>query len=197
MRSNSHPLHLFTRLAPVALGALLFVQCSSDGSDTSESAGTSTLTADQRADSIRISNGETRNADGTWAAASVDRTRQTDDNTANVYLYPGNRPVPATPAEERAVANSDMRGLRAILMADLEMVRARLNDGTRSAEQKATDQALAGDLAQGLERVDRALAAMDASTDATWSTMRTSQLKEVEEVRAWMVGYRENGRVRG
>jgi len=72
-----------------------------------------------------------------------------------------------------------------------------LNDGTRTNDQKATDQALAGELAQGLERVDRALVAMDATTDATWSTMRAAQLKEVEEVRTWMVGYREKGQVRG
>jgi len=191
-------LSFFTRIAPVAVAALLFVQCSSEGTGTADGAMSSSLTAEQRADSIRISNGETRNADGTWSNANTSTNRGwATDNTTNEYLYPANRTVPATPAEERAMANSDMRGLRAILMADLEMVRARLNDGTRTNDQKATDQSLAADLAQGLERVDRALIAMDATTDATWSTMRTAQLKEVEEVRTWMVGYREKGQARG
>ena len=155
------------------------------------------MTEQQRADSIRMSKGETRNADGTWSTASSNRVSSMQDDASNVFLYPGNRAVPATPAEERAMANSDMRGLRAILMADLELVRSRLNDGARADAQKATDQALASELAQGLERVDRALVAMDAATDATWSTMRTAQLKEVGEVRAWMIGYREKGQVRG
>lgn len=198
MRLNSSSTTVVARVAPVVMAALLFVQCSSDGTDTRDtSLGAGTLNDQQRADSIRTSKGETRNADGTWSSASATTDRAwATDNTTNEYLYPANRPVPATAAEERAMANSDMRGLRAILLADLEMVRARLNDGTRTNDQKATDQALAGDLAQGLERVDRALVAMDATTDATWSTMRAAQLKEVEEVRTWMVGYREKGQVR-
>ena len=85
-----------------------------------------------------------------------------------------------------------MRGLRAILVADLEKVRARLNAGETPDDQKKVDQALAADLAQGLERVDRALLALDASSDATWTSMRDSQLKEVDEVRAWMIGYRND-----
>ena len=51
---------------------------------------------------------------------------------------------------------------------------------------------MAAELAQGLERVDRALAAMDASDDMTWESMRESQLKEVAEVRVWMAGYKNN-----
>lgn len=198
MRLNTSSLMILKRVAPVVAAALLFVQCSSDGPDNADaSLSGNTMTAQQRADSIRMSQGGTRNADGTWSASnSADRTTMDNDGT-NRFLYPGDRPAPATPAEERAMANADMRGLRAILMADLEMVRARLNDGTRTTEQKATDQALAGDLAQGLERVDRALVAMDATTDQTWNDMRTSHLKEVEEVRTWMVGYREKGQLRG
>jgi len=197
MQANTFFHNALTRLAPAAMVALLLVQCSSDGSGTTDGSGTGVMADQRRADSIRTSNGETRNADGTWSSANADRMSTRENDASNVYLYPGTRPVPATPAEERAEANADMRGLRAILMADLETVRARLNDGTRTADQKATDQALAAELAQGLERVDRALAAMDMTTDATWSTMRASQLKEVEEVRAWMVGYRERGQVRG
>jgi hypothetical protein len=198
MRLNTSSSMILTRVAPVVAVALLFVQCSSDGPDNADaSLNGTTLKEQQRADSIRMSQGETRNADGTWSTANTADRTMTDNDASNRFLYPGERPTPATPAEERAMANADMSGLRAILMADLEMVRARLNDGTRTTEQKATDQALAGELAQGLERVDRALVAMDATTDKTWNDMRTSHLKEVEEVRTWMVGYREKGQLRG
>lgn len=198
MRSNTSFSTIF-RLTPVVAAALLFVQCASDHRDTPDAArGGLTTGYQDRDDSIRTSRGETRNADGTWSSNTTgNNTWDNDNESSRRILYPGDRPTPATPAEERAMANSDMRGLRAILMADLEVVRARLNDGTRTDAQKSTDQSLAAELAQGLERVDRALVAMDATTDQTWSTMRTSHLKEVEEVRIWMVGYREKGQVRG
>lgn len=181
------------RLAPVAMAALLFVQCSSEGTDTADSSlRGSTLNAQERDDSLRMSQGATRATDGNVTSqTTTGRSAWNNDEAARRFLYPGERPTPATPAEERAMANADMRGLRSILMSDLELVRARLNDGTRTDEQKATDQALAAELAQGLERVDRALAAMDATTDKTWADMRTSHMKEVNDVRTWMVGYRE------
>ena len=46
---------------------------------------------------------------------------------------------------------------------------------------------------KGLERVDRALAALGASNDATWASMRDAQVKEVAEVRSWMADYRAKG----
>lgn len=95
-----------------------------------------------------------------------------------------------TPAKERLMATNDMRGLRGLLMADLEAVRARLNDGARPEAAREADKALAADLAQGLERVDRALTALGEANDATWSSMRDAQLREVAEVRSWMADYR-------
>lgn len=95
-----------------------------------------------------------------------------------------------TPAKERMMATNDMRGLRSLLMADLEAVRARLNDGARPDAAREADKALAADLAQGLERVDRALTALGEANDATWSSMRDAQLREVAEVRSWMADYR-------
>ena len=97
-----------------------------------------------------------------------------------------------TPHEERLATSNDMRVLRAQLINDLEAVRARLNVGTNPSPEREADQKLAAELAQGLERVDRALAAMDASDDMTWESMRESQLKEVAEVRVWMAGYKNN-----
>ncbi|HRN36014.1 MAG TPA: hypothetical protein PLL18_03785, partial [Flavobacteriales bacterium] len=53
----------------------------------------------------------------------------------------------------------------------------------------AANKQRAAELAQGLERVDRTLAAMGGATDATWTQMRDAQLKEVNEVRAWWNKY--------
>ncbi len=83
--------------------------------------------------------------------------------------------------------NSDeLNGLRSQLMAELEQVRARLNDGATPAEERSTDQARAATLAQGLERLDRALEEIEATADATWSDIKDKSNKEVEELRAWM-----------
>ncbi len=176
---------------PVMTISVLFVQCG-DGSDGNRDG------AMDRGDTVGIRASDPHSGFNELdRSTSVDRTGvQYDDEATRTILYPADRPVPATPAEERSRAGADMRGLRAILMADLEEVRNRLNDGTSTEGQKERDQAHAAELAQGLERVDRALIAMDATTDATWSTMRTAQLKEVDEVRAWMVGYREKDQAR-
>jgi len=40
--------------------------------------------------------------------------------------------------------------------------------------------------------VDRTLLAMGEATDATWATMRSTQLKEVAEVREWMDRYKKD-----
>ena len=172
--------------APLLMIALLAVGCASDGD----------------ADTVDTPAGTTTDATGATPGTTGSTSGNADYNGGNAAgdgvavangvdpLYPGERATPATPAEERSMARGDMRGLRSLLVADLEAVRARLNVGTMPEDQQKRDQDLAAELAQGLERVDRALAAMDASTDATWAQMRDVQMKEVSEVRAWMIGYR-------
>lgn len=115
----------------------------------------------------------------------------TDDSTANAEAIKAGTVGSAAmnPTVERTAATTEMKGLRATLMTDLDAVRARLKDGTVSGEKHKADQDKAADLAQGLERVDRALAAMDGATDATWADMREQQLKEVADVRTWLNGY--------
>jgi hypothetical protein len=165
---------------PMLFIAVLTTQCSENTTDAAPGdAGTTGV----------IRDGSTPNGSAT-DAGSVGNNAKAPATGNMVHLYPGDRPVPTTPEEERSRVISDMHGLRSILVADLEMVRARLNVGTQPEVQSKADQVLAADLAQGLERVDRALVALDASTDATWSSMRTSQLKEVQDVREWMVDYR-------
>lgn len=180
MHTRSAFVRPFTIGIPMLLIAALTTQCSESAPDTDAQ-------GDGNAPTSVIREGTSTN--GSDAGSAVNNATDAKGKDM-VALYPGDRLVPTTPEEERNMVVSDMHGLRSILVADLEVVRARLNVGTQPETQSKNDQALAADLAQGLERVDRALLALDASTDATWASMRTSQLKEVKEVREWMVGYR-------
>lgn len=94
-----------------------------------------------------------------------------------------------TPVQERAGAMETMNGIRSVLMAELEEVRSHLNKGTLPDAHAKADQERAAELAQGLERVDRALKAMGDATDVTWKDLRDVQLKEVAEVHAWWNEY--------
>ncbi len=93
---------------------------------------------------------------------------------------------PGTPVyNERYAASKDIRGYRSQLMAELEAIRTRLNDGTRAADAAKKDQDRAADLAQGLERMDRLIKAVEESDDLAWTSIRESRLKEAGEVRVW------------
>src|SRR5690606_41722152 len=94
-----------------------------------------------------------------------------------------------TPVEDRTDASDRMHGMRSTLMAEPEEGRATLKDGTVPKDEAAQNQTRAAEVAQGLERVDRTLAAMGGATDATWSEMRAAELKEGEEVRTWWNKY--------
>lgn len=164
----------------MVLSTLLLVQCSSERSPSS-------------------SESDVDGANGTSAPASVNASQlnaevnatYTEHAAATVHADSASKTMTIyTPSKERMMATNDMRGLRGLLLADLETVRARLNEGARPPASKEKDKALAADLAQGLERVDRALAALGASNDASWASIREVQLKEVAEVRAWMADYR-------
>ncbi len=95
--------------------------------------------------------------------------------------------------QERKANSDELRGLRAKLMDELDKVRNQLNDGTRTPDQRNEDQARAAALAQGLERLDRALGSIDASSEAAWADIKDNTEKEVQELRAWM----EENEVRG
>lgn len=176
--------------APLFAGALLFVQCSSDSgnADTMNTGGEVRELPDGQAvtgsdlDAEVKATYDNQAANNSSTAAVPGSTTSAGGTTTTVVVL--------TPAKERMMATNDMRGLRSLLMADLEAVRARLNDGARTTPERDADKALAADLAQGLERVDRALVALGASSDATWASIRDVQLKEVAEVRAWMADYR-------
>lgn len=104
----------------------------------------------------------------------------------NGALLPG---VVLQPVQEREDAIERISGIKTKLTAKLNEVREQLKDGTLDKELAATYKEQAADLGQGLERVNRMLKAMGEADDATWSEMRDSGLKEVQEVRTWWRGY--------
>lgn len=121
---------------------------------------------------------------GSDSASHMD-TRTTDMNAADANK------TPLTATEERTKTGDEMRGLRAILKAELDGVRKNLGKGGTDAEKEA-NKIRAAELAQGLERIDRAIKAIDEATDVSWGTIRESQMKEAGEVRAWMAKYGMN-----
>ncbi|MEZ4806868.1 MAG: hypothetical protein R2815_05265 [Flavobacteriales bacterium] len=164
-------------MIPMALAALLLVQCSGGDGDTDAMQGDRAM--EDRAPAAN----EPGTAESGHAVESGSGTSAGGSMQAEVGRV-------LDPTEERTNVSRDLRGLRATLVAELEVVRDRLNVGTQAEAQRTADQQRAAELAQGLERVDRALEAMGTATDETWSTMREAQLKEVDEVRVWLSKYR-------
>ena len=95
----------------------------------------------------------------------------------------------ATPTEERAGTVENLNGLRATLVTELDQVRARLKDGTRTAADKKSDSARASELAQGLERLDRTIKEVTDANDVTWAQVRGSNMKAAGDFREWMAKY--------
>lgn len=179
---------LHTPVMPLLLFACLFVACSGDGNtdDVAASSASSTaVTTDASKDAMTLNDADASNTATTTPRERYNSAGVMDpagNYNADGTLLPG---VILTPAQERADAMASMNGIRATLMAELTEVRSHLKDGTLDKEHAKADQDRAADLAQGLERVDRALAAMGGATDATWNDIRTAQMKEAGEVRTW------------
>ncbi|MBK8612463.1 MAG: hypothetical protein IPN85_03075 [Flavobacteriales bacterium] len=169
--------------AAPALAFALLTGCGSDSTNTDAHNDGTTSTGTTHGSS------STTNADGTDVNATADRDR-TDVATMESSEIRINGAVRGTPVyDERYAASKDIRGYRALLMAELEAIRVRLNDGTRAADVTKQDQDRAADLAQGLERMDRLIKAVEESDDMTWTSIRESQLKEAGEVRVWATGH--------
>lgn len=181
MKTMDRSLSGSTLAMPLLLTALLGVCCSSNGPSTSDN--TSTDGGHMNAPPAATDASDPTNS-GSAPAATAQAPGYLDANGSGV-------PGAHTAADERTGAMNAMNGLRASLMAELEQVRTRLNDGTQPEAAAKADKERAAELAQGLERVDRALVAMGGATDAMWSEMRTTRLKEVDEVRAWLNDHKE------
>ena len=187
MRTRIHTPFIFAALT--ASTALLFTAC---GSEPAAPAGSNA--AAHSVDGAHATEQGTANTTAGTAthttATDVDRTTVATIDTTEIHIHPTAMGKPQY--NERFTTSRDIRGYRARLMAELEAIRGRLNDGTRATDVAQKDQERAADLAQGLERMDRLIKAIEESDDVTWTSIRTSQLKEAEEVRSWAAahGYR-------
>ena len=175
---NTRPLS--TLIFPALAITLLVAACGSDSSTTdAQHDGTN-------ATGSATGSGTTDNTpNGTGANTTTDRDH-TDVATLESTEIHINGAEPGTPVyNERFTASKDIRGYRALLMTELEAIRTRLNDGSRPADDAKKDQERAADLAQGLERMDRLIKAVEESDDLTWTSIRESRMKEAGEVRVW------------
>lgn len=126
------------------------------------------------------------------ADADLDLNAQEDTPAVQVNNGPdGNTDaaVVITAAEERTRTAADLQAMRTTLVAELEALRLRLNDGTLAADTKAADTQRASELAQGLERLDRTILEIDEANDDTWPNMRDRSVQATEDLRQWMVKY--------
>jgi hypothetical protein len=176
-------------LAALTAGIALFALACGNDPDRTEGDGTGHDTDGTSGTSSTVE-GTSASPHGTVGATDPDRTAVATYDTTLIHIHPSATGKPQY--DERYVASKDIRGYRALLMAELEAIRTRLNDGTRPVEAAKKDQERAADLAQGLERMDRLILAIEESDDVTWTSIRTSQLKEAAEVRVWASehGYR-------
>lgn len=147
------------------------------GGSSADGAGTEGTTDDANANNGHEGHDH---GDGSMSSDSTDASTTTTDKWTRVY---------ATPVEERAGTVENLNGLRATLVGELEQVRARLKDGTRTAEDRKADSQRASELAQGLERLDRTIKQISDADDMTWTDVRESSLKSAGEFREWMAKY--------
>ncbi len=164
--------------------ALLGASCGSDSNTTdAQRDGTGATGSANGTENSSGSGSTAPNGSGANTTTERDHTDVASMENTEVHI---NGATPGTPVyEERYAASKNIRGYRALLMAELEMIRTRLNDGTRPADAAKKDQDRAADLAQGLERMDRLIKAVEESDDLTWTSIRESRLKEAGEVRVW------------
>jgi hypothetical protein len=190
MRSTAGQLTLFTCAVSLFILGSSLSGCSGCG------AGSTTDGTDTTGSATGAANGA--NTDGSAAGGSAnagghgsDSASHMDTRSTDLGTGAAAGTIVLTPAEERTKTGDEMRGLRAILKTELDGVRASLGKGG-TPEEKEANKTRAAELAQGLERIDRAIKAIDESTDVSWGTIRESQLKEAGEVRAWMAKYGMN-----
>lgn len=189
---NKNPLSQ-RALLPVAaflLIASLGVGCSGCGGGATEDAAASAAGAEAGADAAGA---DGANADAAGAGADAgheghDHSAGGDHSAGAATADPWKRTYDS-PAAERAGTVENLNGLRATLVAELESVRGRLKDGTRSAEDRKADTQRAAELAQGLERLDRTIKQISEANDVTWTQVRDSELKAAGEFREWMAKY--------
>lgn len=193
MRSNTGKATLITCAIALFSLAPLLSGCSGCGDGSTTDGTDSTGTGAGAMNGGHMEGGDA-NASATGAGNASghgsDSTSHMDTRTSDMGGADANK-TPLTASEERTKTGDEMRGLRAILKTELDGVRASLGKGG-TPEAKEANKTRAAELAQGLERIDRAIKAIDEATDVSWGTIRESQIKEAGEVRAWMAKYGMN-----
>lgn len=181
---NTRPISRSTASA-LLLGLALFVAaCSSDDSTSGTNTGGTSVGTNAPVNTPEAGTaGTTNGTSANNATVDQDRTDLATMENTEIRINSATRGTPIY--NERYTASKDIRGYRSQLMTELEAIRTRLNDGTRASEEAKKDQDRAADLAQGLERMDRLIKAVEESDDMTWTSIRESQLKEAGEVRVW------------
>ena len=183
-------LKTFLPLTVVALTATLMSGCSGCGGDATTDDPAAGASGTDQAGGTGAANGTT-GADGSNASGGAAATGTGSDAASMTTVDPWNR-TNETPQAEREGTEQNLEGLRATLMAELEAVRARLKDGSRTAEEKKADQTRASELSQGLERLERTIKGVKDATDVTWAQVRESELNAAREFREWMAKYGMN-----
>ncbi len=182
------------KVALFSFAMVLSVLCSSLSGCSGCGDGSTSDGTDTTATGAGAMNGSTTDGSGNGASGAnghgSDSASHMDTRTTDMGAADANK-TPLTATEERTKTGDEMRGLRAILKAELDGVRASLGKGG-TPEEKEANKTRAAELAQGLERIDRAIKAIDEATDVSWGTIRESQIKEADEVRAWMAKYGMN-----
>lgn len=189
LKASSAPTFLLLLL--IATSSVTLTSCGDDANDgvhyDAATRGDSLLNADgtytfndgtvRNADgSYTYRDGTIRNADGTEFTGTVRNMDGTVNSDGRVI----------TPAEERSETMTDLQQMRTRLTAELERVRERLNAGTMTPEEQAKETSRAGELAQGLERLDRAIEEVNTADDTTWPNLRENSRKGADDFRAWM-----------
>ncbi len=196
---NSHKISFSkASILPLMLVATLLASCGNTADTSDDNSSTQPVPVDSVNQTSNGGMNSTNNANSTNANVSSTTTSTSDRYDPTGKMDPNGNynadgtlrtGVVLTPTQERTDAMTGMNGIRATLMAELDQVRAELKKGGMDKEHTDADQAQAADLAQGLERIDRMLADMGGATDATWTDMRTSQLKAAGDVRTWWTAH--------
>ena len=172
----------FFLLFLIAASGVTLTSC--DGDDN----GDTRYDAAARGDSLRNADGTYTFDDGTVLHADgryIYRDGSVRNADGTEFTGTVNNDV-LTPAEERNETLTDLQQMRARLMAELEQVRERLNAGTLTPEKQDMQSSRAGELAQGLERLDRAIEEVNMADDTTWPNLRENSRQGAEDFRAWM-----------
>ncbi len=92
-------------------------------------------------------------------------------------------------ADERRETLDDLQRMRDRLTRELDAVRARLNDGSLTADERERNTSRAATLAQGLERLDRTYVDLNTSPEDNWINLRTEARSSRDDWETWL---REN-----